>query len=150
LFTRTLTETLQRRTGREQHADVGLLYVDLDDFKPVNDAFGHSAGDELLLMTTHRLRVNIRPQDTVARLGGDEFAVCAPRITADGLAALAARIAAALGEPVKIHGQQLHVSASVGVHLAAAGESAADALHAADVSMYKVKGARSRRQSLVP
>jgi diguanylate cyclase len=63
---------------------------------------------------------------------------------------LAARIAAALGEPVKIHGQQLHVSASVGVHLAAAGESAADALHAADVSMYKVKGARSRRQSLVP
>jgi diguanylate cyclase (GGDEF)-like protein/PAS domain S-box-containing protein len=150
LFTRTLTETLQRRTGREQHADVGLLYVDLDDFKPVNDAFGHAAGDELLLMTTHRLRVNIRPQDTVARLGGDEFAVCAPRITADGLAALAARIAAALGEPVKIHGQQLHVSASVGVHLAAAGESAADALHAADVSMYKVKGARSRRQSLVP
>ena len=116
----------------------------------MNDVFGHAAGDELLLMTTHRLRSHIRPQDTVARLGGDEFAVCAPRITADGLAALAARIGAALAEPVKIHGQQLHVSASVGVHLAAAGESAADALHAADLAMYKVKGARSRRQSLVP
>jgi diguanylate cyclase (GGDEF)-like protein len=150
LFTKTMTETLQRRAGRDLYADVGLLYVDLDDFKPVNDVFGHAAGDELLLMTTHRLRSNIRPQDTVARLGGDEFAVCAPRITADGLAALADRIGAALAEPVKIHGQQLHVSASVGVHLAAAGESAADALHAADIAMYKVKGARSRRQSLVP
>ncbi len=150
LFTKTLTDTLQRRSGRDLHADVGLLYVDLDEFKPVNDAFGHAAGDELLLMTTHRLRSHVRPQDTVARLGGDEFVVCAPRITADGLAALASRIGAALAEPVKIHGRQITVSASVGVHLAAAGETAADALHAADVAMYKVKGARNQRQVLVP
>jgi diguanylate cyclase (GGDEF)-like protein len=150
LFTKTLAEAVQRRAGRDRHADVGLLYIDLDDFKPVNDAYGHAAGDELLLMTTHRLRSQVRPQDTVARLGGDEFAVCAPRITADGLAALAARIGAALGEPVRIHGRQVLVSASVGVHLAAAGESAADALHAADLAMYKVKSARGRNKLLVP
>jgi diguanylate cyclase (GGDEF)-like protein len=150
LFTQTLAETLQRRPGRDRHADVGLLYIDLDHFKPVNDAYGHAAGDELLLMTTHRLRSHVRPQDTVARLGGDEFAVCAPRITAEGLAALADRIGAAVGAPVRIHGRQVLISASIGVHLAAAGESAAAALHAADLAMYKVKSARSRRRSLVP
>ena len=63
---------------------------------------------------------------------------------------LASRIGAALAEPVRIHGRQILISASVGVHLAAAGETAADALHAADLAMYKVKSARSRRRSLVP
>jgi diguanylate cyclase (GGDEF)-like protein len=150
LFTQTMTETLQLRVGRVQHADVGILFVDLDEFKPVNDAYGHAAGDELLLIMTHRLRSHVRPQDTVARLGGDEFAVCAPRITADGLAALATRIEAALAQPVQIHGQHVKVSASVGVHLAAPGESAAVALHAADLAMYKVKSARSAKRSLVP
>ena len=71
-------------------------------------------------------------------------------VAATAFLVLAGTAVSALAAPVKIHGQQVQVSASVGVHLAATGETAADALHAADLAMYKVKGARNRKQSLVP
>jgi diguanylate cyclase (GGDEF)-like protein len=149
LFTARLSAALARRSGRPARGDVGVLYLDLDGFKQVNDTFGHDAGDEVLLTTVHRLCVNVRPQDTVARLGGDEFAVTAPRITADGLAALAARITGALAEPHLIHGQSIPVPASVGTHLAGPGDLADDALRHADQAMYVIKraaypGSRSR------
>ena len=116
--------------GRSAHADVGVLYLDLDGFKPVNDTYGHDAGDEVLLTTAHRLRDQVRPQDTVARLGGDEFAIVAPRITQTGLASLATRITDALAQPHLIHGDTVTVPASVGTHLADPGE-APDASYAA-------------------
>lgn len=78
LFAEELTRALSLRPGREPVADVGVLYIDLDGFKDINDTFGHDAGDEVLLIAAHLLRSQVRPQDTVARLGGDEFAVCAP------------------------------------------------------------------------
>ncbi len=142
LFMANVAEALTRRPGRSVTRDVGLLYIDLDDFKPVNDTFGHAAGDEVLLTTASRLRAQVRPQDTVARLGGDEFAVCAPRITPAGLTSLAGRVGAALGRPHLIHGQEVSVCGSIGPYLATARDSVSDALRLADQAMYAVKHAR--------
>lgn len=145
LFNEALSRALSVRPGRASEADVGVLYIDLDRFKSINDLFGHDAGDEVLLTAAHRLRTVVRPQDTVARLGGDEFAVCAPRITSDGLSHLAQRVSAALAEPHQVHGKLLLVGGSVGPHLAAAGDSVAEATRLADQAMYLVKGANLAR-----
>ncbi len=142
LFGKRLSAALTARRGRSSQPDVGLLFLDLDKFKPVNDNHGHSAGDEILLTTAHRLRAAARPQDTIGRLGGDEFAIIAPRITRMGLESLAARITATLAEAHLIHGHSIQVPASVGTHLAAPGETAASALHHADQAMYANKAAR--------
>ncbi len=141
LFSEELARALADRPDRPPDADVGVLYIDLDGFKAVNDTYGHDAGDEVLLATAHRLRSEVRAHDTVARLGGDEFAVCAPRVTPAALSALAGRISAVLAEPHHIHGAAVPVEGSVGVHLAAAGDSVADAIRLADQAMYLVKGA---------
>jgi len=143
LFTEVLTRALISRPGREAVPDVGVLYLDLDLFKAVNDTYGHGAGDEVLLASAHRLSASVRPNDTVARLGGDEFAICAPRITTEGLDGLAGRITEALAEPLRIHGRSLRVGVSVGSHLAGAGDSAAEAVRLADRAMYRVKVERS-------
>jgi diguanylate cyclase (GGDEF)-like protein len=142
LFTDRLTAALTPRPGRPARGAVGVLYLDLDGFKPVNDTHGHAAGDEVLLATAHRLRAAIGPQDTAARLGGDEFAVIAPRITATGLTGLATRISNALADPHLIHGHRIAVPASVGSHLATPGDPATDVVHRADQAMYAVKAAR--------
>jgi diguanylate cyclase (GGDEF)-like protein len=86
-----------------------------------------------------RLRALVRPGDTVARLGGDEFAVLAAGVTVAGLAALAERIRAQLGEPYVVHGDRPDVGASVGTYLATAGESVTEALARADEAMYGAK-----------
>ncbi len=141
LFKERLAHALTARDGRPSRDGVGVLYLDLDGFKLVNDNYGHQAGDEVLLLTGSRLRKQVRPQDTVARLGGDEFAVLAPRITAKGLARLAARITDELRKPHFIHGETITVPASVGAHLAAPGESVKHALQCSDDAMYQVKRA---------
>ncbi len=143
LFTRKLTTALTPRKGRSTHPNVGVLYLDLDGFKPVNDTYGHDAGDEVLLTTAHRLTEQVRPQDTVARLGGDEFAIVAPRITATSLSSLAARITSALAQPHLIHGDTISVPASVGTHLTVAGEAPDDSVRAADTAMYTIKRRRT-------
>jgi diguanylate cyclase (GGDEF)-like protein len=143
LFNGQLAAALTVRPGRSDIADIGVLYIDLDGFKHVNDTFGHDVGDEVLLEAAHRLRGGARDQDTVARLGGDEFAVVAPRVTADDLSAFVTRWTKALDEPYLIHGRSLQVRASIGAHLASAGESVADALRQADEAMYAVKSTRS-------
>lgn len=134
-----LTESLTPRLGRAGEPDVGVLFLDLDGFKPVNDQFGHAAGDEVLQEVAHRLSSAVRPQDTVARVGGDEFVVLAPRLTLADLAILVRRVDDLLREPHHVHGQRLRVVVSVGAHLAAAGDSAAASLAAADARMYAVK-----------
>jgi diguanylate cyclase (GGDEF)-like protein len=143
LFTKRLSTALTPRRGRPIKADIGLLFIDLDKFKPVNDVHGHSAGDEVLLATAHRLRVIARPQDTVGRLGGDEFAILAPRITTVGLESLANRVTVALAEPHLVHGHTVIVAASVGTQLASAGHTAAQTLNDADQAMYAVKRRRA-------
>jgi diguanylate cyclase (GGDEF)-like protein len=128
-------------TGRRSQAStqVGLMYLDADGFKQVNDTYGHDAGDEALLTIGHRLRSHVRPQDTVARLGGDRFAVSAPRISAAGLDGLSGRVSAALSQPHLIHGHLVPVPVSIGIHLAELGESADTALREADRAMYVAK-----------
>jgi len=145
LFTERLMSALKARSGRPPRKDIGLLFIDLDGFKPVNDTYGHAAGDEVLQAVAGRLSLLSRPQDTIARLGGDEFAVVAPRISAEGLAGLAARIGATLAEPHLIHGRPVAVGASVGAHMAGPGEDVHDALNRADQAMYAVKRSRPHR-----
>lgn len=136
-----LIRALQPREGRVV-ADVGVLCLDLDGFKPVNDSYGHAAGDEVLLEVGHRLRSVVRPQDLVARPGGDEFTVLAPRITSDGLAGLQHRISTALTVPHQVHGRSVSVPASVGAYLASGGEDVGAVLELADARMYACKQAR--------
>ena len=142
LFGAGLTKALTPRKHQTASADVGVLYIDLDDFKRINDTFGHSAGDEVIQIVAHRLRELTRPQDTVGRLGGDEFAVVAPRVDQSGLAALASRVSAALAGPHHIHGREVQIGGSVGTYLATAGQDASEVLHRADEAMYSVKELR--------
>jgi diguanylate cyclase (GGDEF)-like protein len=145
-FTDQLTQALTSRTGRPPTADTGVVYLDLDGFKPVNDTYGHPAGDEVLQTVAARLRRTTRPQDTVARLGGDEFAVVADRITAEGLHGLVERLTSALAEPHRIHGREVSVRASVGSYLAVPGDSVAECVRRADLAMYAVKRSRATRR----
>jgi diguanylate cyclase (GGDEF)-like protein/PAS domain S-box-containing protein len=125
------------RSGR----GVALIYIDLDDFKKVNDTLGHSAGDEVLRMTADRITKNIRNVDTVARVGGDEFAVIAPRLQ-DAVDAepIAQRILAAMAVPMEVHGQDILTTASIGIAIFPAdSEDGAELLRDADIAMYRSK-----------
>ena len=124
--------------------DVAVVYIDVDDFKVVNDGHGHAAGDEVLQAVGARLRSAVRGHDAVGRMGGDEFlAVCAGLGSEQGAAELAQRIASSLGDPVGFRRQRICVSASVGVAWSPGGEGiSADTLVArADSAMYVTKGA---------
>lgn len=144
LLTEQLNAALAHRPGRPEAGQVGVLFLDVDNFKQLNDTYGHGAGDEALLTIAHRLRAAVRSDHIVARLGGDEFAIIAPRIDAQGLDALAGRLHSALGEPHLIHGRTIRILVSIGIHHAAAGEPAAEALRNADRAMYVAK--RRNRQ----
>ena len=139
LLLERLTEALSPRRGRAQTPDVGLLLLDLDKFKAVNDTYGHAVGDEVLQVVARRLQGAVRAQDTVTRLGGDEFVVLTPRTNGAALTAMAQKITRVLTPPQVINGHCLHVTASIGTHLAAMGSAAVDVLAAADASMYTNK-----------
>ena len=119
----------------------GLLYLDLDRFKIVNDSLGHSAGDELLMGVAHRLLSAVRPQDLVARLGGDEFVVLAQGLaSAQDATLLADRVVLALGRSVEVAGAPVYASASIGVVTAQGGRrDARQLLRDADIAMYHAK-----------
>lgn len=139
LFADRLTTALTGRRSQVAATQVGLMFLDADGFRQINDTYGHEAGDEALLTIGHRLRSHVWAQDTVARLGGDEFAVTAPRISAAGLDGLSGRVRSALNQPHLIHGHLVPVPVSIGTHLATPGESADAALREADRAMYAAK-----------
>jgi diguanylate cyclase (GGDEF)-like protein len=118
-----------------------LLCVDLDDFKLINDSYGHPAGDELLVQAARRMRASLRVTDHVARLGGDEFAIVATDVSGeDGACVLAARIRACFDEPFTLEGRIVHAGASVGGALAPRdGEDARTLFKSADVALYRAK-----------
>jgi diguanylate cyclase (GGDEF)-like protein len=129
-----LSAALAGHHGLAASRRVGLVYLDVARLPVINDSYGHGAGDEVLLTIGHRLRTQVRTNDTVARLGGSKFAVVAPRISWDALDALRCRIAAALGQPHLIHGHLVPVPVRVGAHLAALGDPAEGALRHAGVA----------------
>ena len=139
LFLDRLTTTL-RRHELSGGGSACLLYLDLDDFKAVNDSFGHAGGDELLVAATRRLQGGVYPTDTLCRLGGDEFAVLLENADAEAGRRTAERLLALLVKDFDIAGHRVRISASVGVAVVdGSWPVASDVLHAADHAMYGAK-----------
>ena len=132
---------LEREARAGQGASLGLLYVDLDRFKPVNDEHGHAVGDRLLQAVARRLGSLVRPSDAVARLGGDEFVMLLPHIGAAAhCEAVAEKVVAALLAPFDVDGQRLEIGASVGVALGVEADGDWGALiRRADAALYRAK-----------
>lgn len=147
-FTQHLDERLTHPTGHQ----VAVLFVDLDDFKIVNDTMGHAAGDQLLQVVAQRLRGVTREGDLVARLGGDEFAIianCGAR--ADTAEGIAERALTALHQPVHLHDAQLHIACSIGIALSPTGQEAVVAeelVREANFAMYTAKRKGKNRSEL--
>ena len=149
-----LRERLQQALHRAQRQQgrVALCYVDLDEFKPINDSLGHAAGDRVLIEIAHRLRSGLRGGDTAARIGGDEFVVVLNNLAdTDECRQAVERLLAALTEPIPIEGRMLKVSASIGVALYPRdADSVDDLLALADEAMYEAKRAGRNRYSECP
>ena len=139
-----LVVALQRAGRRERR--LGVLFIDLDDFKVVNDSLGHAFGDQLLKQVAGRLACCVRPVDVVARLGGDEFVVVLDDIVDEAQClTFAERLQAALAAPFLIGGTAITVRASIGVRMAAHTERPEALLRDADAAMYAAKHAGKGR-----
>jgi diguanylate cyclase (GGDEF)-like protein len=127
---------------KEQGGCFALMFIDLDGFKPVNDAFGHHMGDQLLREVGLRLREDLRSQDTLARIGGDEFVLLVRLAEPDDALGLAARQVGLIARSFRVAEHDLQISASVGIALYPGnGQNAQDLLMNADAAMYHAKGA---------
>ncbi len=150
LFSRRLDAALA--TYDAERGVPGMLFLDLDRFKVINDSLGHDTGDQLLLAVAERLLPCVRPRDTVARLGGDEFTILLDSVANEREATrVAERITATLNRPFLIDGHEVVVTASIGVVMTSPGagcETAADLLRYADMAMYQAKGAGKAQYAL--
>ena len=126
--------------SQDSSAGVGLLFIDLDGFKGVNDTRGHLVGDHLLVLAAERLLEVVRPQDTVARIGGDEFVILVPRGLLEQTVAIGQRVVETLRQSYVL-GEEIvrSITASVGVTVVSAGTAAAEAIRQADSAMYYAK-----------
>lgn len=140
LFLDRLNQALTRR-ARHKEQNCGMLFLDLDHFKEVNDSLGHAAGDELLAEVAQRLSSVLRPHDSAARLGGDEFAVLVDNIlTLGDLCIVAQRVLSEMNRPFQIYGHSVRAGVSIGVVMAGPEHTDADLLiRDADFAMYRAK-----------
>lgn len=134
-----LNTSLDEAAQQNQH--VGLLFIDLNGFKAVNDFYGHAAGDRILTTVATRMSARVRTGDIVCRYGGDEFVVVLPSLPDEGcLSRIAEAVAGRVALPYWIKGQEQHLSAAVGQSLYPRdGKDAETLLRRADENMYKVK-----------
>ncbi len=139
LFTDRLGLALAQ--AQREHNLLGLIFVDLDRFKTINDTLGHGMGDRLLQQVGARLRGAVRQSDTIARIGGDEFTVILPALAQpEDAAAVARKILETLEPPLRIDQQELFVTASLGISLYPAdGDTAESLIGRADIAMYRAK-----------
>ncbi len=139
LFLDRLQNALAGRRRREDQ--LAVLFVDLDNFKVVNDSLGHEVGDRLLVEVAGRLESSVRPADTLARLGGDEFAVMLTNVSGiRDVMGVVARILERLEAPIALQGEEVTVTASVGVALSTSDDpTPADLMREADAAMYRTK-----------
>ncbi|MBA2781348.1 MAG: GGDEF domain-containing protein, partial [Rubrobacteraceae bacterium] len=139
LFINRLQQSIDRKS--REPGTSAVLYMDLDQFKVINDSLGHEAGDELLIEVARRLKSCLRPGDTAARLGGDEFTILLTEISgpADAIK-VAERVASALRSPFTLQENQVFVTTSVGISLGTSDQTKPnDLLRDADVAMYEAK-----------
>ena len=144
LFLEALDRTLTH--GRRRHDELGILFIDLDHFKHVNDTLGHSAGDELLVLGAKRLESVLRATDLACRFGGDEFMVLCPDLESPAdIASLAERVRNVMGRPFRIRGIDVFVGASIGIAIADENSTASTLVSQADSAAYRAK-ARGRNR----
>ncbi len=145
LFVDRVEHALRRRHEKRQL--VAVLFIDLDDFRRINDSLGHAAGDSVLVAFTERLRSCLRSDDTMARFGSDEFAVLVENVTSPADATLTAdRIVASLGTPVRVNGNSLWLQATIGIAIEDDELATADELlRGADLAMHEAKRAGGGR-----
>ena len=138
-----LLDRLEHALGRATRAggQVGVLFLDLDGFKGVNDQLGHAAGDEVLRSVAHRLTPCVRPGDTIARFGGDEFVVLLDALPdLDGARQVAERIGRGVHAPLTVKGHTLTLTTSIGVAVSYSSDETSEALlQAADAALYEAK-----------
>jgi diguanylate cyclase (GGDEF)-like protein/PAS domain S-box-containing protein len=139
LFLDRLQHTLAEARRYDRRA--GLLLLDLDQFKDINDMLGHTAGDQLLVEVARRLEACVRASDTVARLGGDEFALILTEMRRpEDAAAVAHKVKQVMAKPVRLDGQEMHATTSIGIAIGPAdGEDPSQLLRAADMALYRAK-----------
>jgi len=148
-FGACLAEAIER-CKLDKRKRFGVMYLDFDRFKLINDTLGHSAGDRFLTIVAQRICQHVRPGDVVGRLGGDEFAILVENLATDqDMVTMAERLNRALAQPYQLDGNEVASSASIGITFSSVGyDSPGDVLRDADIAMYRAKSAGRARVAL--
>lgn len=135
---------LQLAQSRRKNEALAVIYMDLDQFKPINDQYGHQAGDYVLQQAATRMREVLRDTDSIARLGGDEFAAILPSHgTRRQLSIIAQRVITSMQQPIHFNGQTINMSISIGIAIHFKGQPLESLLHEADLAMYAAKRSKN-------